>query len=104
MINIDQDLKEAIQVFWNIRLKQAESQGSKTGQKDAGLRSAVTGGKHLDGFVHLCRDILIESGLDSACVFWREMRELPGYFRAEKSWDLVVVARGTLLATIEFKA
>jgi hypothetical protein len=29
---------------------------------------------------------------------------LPGYFRAEKSWDLIVVADGNLLAVIEFKA
>jgi hypothetical protein len=29
---------------------------------------------------------------------------LPGFYRAEKSWDLVVVADGTLLAVIEFKA
>ena len=30
--------------------------------------------------------------------------ELPGYFRAEKNWDLLAVVDGTLVALIEFKA
>ena len=79
-------------------------QGRKTGQKDAGLRAAVTGGKHLDGFTQICRDLFIEAGLAEAHVFWRDRKELPGFYRAEKNWDLVVVADGSLLAVIEFKA
>jgi hypothetical protein len=30
--------------------------------------------------------------------------ELPGWFRAEKKWDLVVVHEGELLAAVEFKS
>src|SRR5262249_20451246 len=30
--------------------------------------------------------------------------ELPGYFRATKDWDLIVVADGQLVASIEFKS
>lgn len=30
--------------------------------------------------------------------------ELPGWFRAEKKWDLIVVYRGELLAAVEFKS
>lgn len=104
MDNVDDLLRNAIQHFWNTRDKQAESQGTSSGLKDAGLRSAVTGGKHLDGFVSLCRNLLIESGLPEASVHWSNRVELPGYFRAEKSWDLLAVVDKHLLAVIEFKA
>jgi hypothetical protein len=104
MRNLDEKLKEAIRHFWTTRNSQAENQGARTGQRDAGLRTAVTGGKHLDGFVTLCRDILIEAGLPEANVFWKKRRELPGYFRPEKSWDLLAVVNGQLLAVVEFKA
>ena len=63
MDNLDELLRVTVCHFWNTRDKQAESQGSATGQKDAGFRSAVTGGKHLDGFVTLCRKLLIDAGL-----------------------------------------
>ncbi|MFH1264287.1 MAG: PaeR7I family type II restriction endonuclease [Planctomycetota bacterium] len=96
-------LGKAIQHFWRTRDRQAENQG-KTGRKDAGLRTAVTGGKHLDGFVMLCRDLLVEAGLPEANVYWSKRLELPGYFRAEKSWDLLAVVDGHLLAIMEFKA
>jgi hypothetical protein len=64
----------------------------------------VTGGKHLDGFIGICRDLFVAGGVPEAHVYWRQKRELPGYFRAEKNWDLVVVADGNVLALIEFKA
>lgn len=57
----------------------------------------------MDGFVALCRDLLTESGLPEACVFWKDRLELPGYYRAENKWDLVAVADGQLLAVVEFK-
>jgi len=104
MRGLDQKLGEAIKLFWLTREKQNSSQGSKSEQKDAGLRAAVTGGKHLDGFTTICRDLFIEGGVPEAHVYWEKKRELPGFYRAEKSWDLVVVAEGNLLAVIEFKA
>jgi len=103
MDDLQARLGKAIKHFWKTRARQATSQG-KTGQKDAGLRTAVTGGKHLDGFIMLCRDLLVEAGLPEASVYGRKGLELPGYFRAEKSWDLLAVVDGQLLAIIEFKA
>lgn len=81
-----------------------QAAGCETGQKDAGLRAAVTGGKHLDGFTDICRDLFIDAGLPEAHIYWKTKKELPGYYRAEKNWDLVVVVEGHLLAVIEFKA
>ena len=104
MKKIEARVGEAIKLFWLIRNKQSLDQGSKTGQKDAGLRAAVTGGKHLDGFIQICRDLFIEAGLPEAHIFWNDRKELPGFYRAEKNWDLMAVAHGELLAVIEFKA
>lgn len=54
---------EAIQHFWRVRAKQYMKQGSETGVKDYGTRGAVTGGKHLDGFVALLAQLLSEAGI-----------------------------------------
>ena len=102
--DLEKRVGEAIKLFWLIRDKQNKNQGSKTGQKDAGLRAAVTGGKHLDGFTAICRDLFIEGGVPEVHIYWKTKREVPGFYRAEKTWDLVVVADGHLLAVIEFKA
>ena len=104
MDKLERQVKDAIKMFWSVRDRQSRDQGSKTGQKDAGLRAAVTGGKHLDGFTQICRDLFVQAGLPEAHIFWQDRRELPGFYRAEKNWDLVVVADGSLLAVIEFKA
>jgi hypothetical protein len=104
MKDLGNRVREAIRHFWSTRDKQAENQGRVSGSRDAGLRTAVTGGKHLDGFVALCRDLLIESGVSEPNVFWKERLELPGYFRPEKKWDLLAVVDGELLAIVEFKA
>jgi hypothetical protein len=101
---LEKRVGEAIKLFWTTRERQSRNQGVKSGQKDAGLRAAVTGGKHLDGFVQICRDLFVEAGLPGAQIFWQSRRELPGFYRPEKNWDLVVVADGSLLAVIEFKA
>jgi hypothetical protein len=104
MNDLDQRVGEAIKLFWQTRNRQSKRQGTKTGTKDAGLRAAVTGGKHLDGFSDICRYLFTAAGVPEAHIYWQRKKDLPGYFRAEKSWDLIVVAEGHLLAVIEFKA
>lgn len=96
-------LAEAIRHFWRTRASQGEQQGTKSGRKDAGFRSAVTGGKHLDGFADLVSTILKDAGLAEADIH-RRHTTLPGYFRPTKEWDLVVVVDHQLVASIEFKA
>src|SRR5205814_6010305 len=67
-------------------------------------RGAVTGGKHLDGFRELVAALLEAAGLQRAVIYWRKKTELPGWFRAEKSWDLLIVADRKLVAIVEFKS
>lgn len=98
-------LAKAVRHYWTTRAKQAQRQGSVSGRRDAGLRSAVTGGAQLDGFLGLVRDLLVESGLRRPEVFLgRGATILPGFYRPTKAWDLVAVADGKLVACIEVKS
>ncbi len=97
-------LKAAIAHFWTCRGSQADAQGGAEGDKDRGSRAAVTGGKHLDGFLGLIAALLEEAGLQRSHIYWKEKTALPGWFRAEKDWDFLVVADGKLVAILEFKS
>lgn len=52
----------------------------------------------------LAVDILTDAGLDQLHIHTRTALELPGYFRPEKKWDLLVVSDGQLVTAIEFKS
>ncbi len=97
-------LQAAVKHFWTTRETQAQKQGSLSGSKDAGARSAVTGGAQMNGFVNLVRELLCESGLPKTHVYCEKYVELPGWYRPEKKWDLLIVSDGKLLAGIEFKS
>lgn len=58
----------------------------------------------MDGFVSFVRRLLIAGGCPSKSIHVDKRLELPGWFRAEKKWDLVVVHNGQLVAAIEFKS
>lgn len=102
--DLEKRLRKAIKHFWNTRETQAQKQGSKTGARDAGFRTAVTGGRQMDGFISLVRDYLCENGLPKTHVYCESRVEVPGWYRPEKKWDLLVVADGIFLAGVEFKS
>lgn len=97
-------LRGAVKQFWTTRGNQAQRQGAKSGARDAGNRTAVTGGKQMDGFVDLVRDYLIECKISRTDIYFNKKVELPGWFRAEKQWDLLVIVGGRLIAAMEFKS
>lgn len=101
---IEHKLREAIRTFWSTRDSQGENQGQDTGNKDAGSRSKVTGGKQMDGFIDLLSDVMTAEGLDKSYLHSNRATTLPGYFRATKNWDLVIAVDGTLVASIELKS
>jgi hypothetical protein len=101
---LNERVAKAVRHFWRTRGKQSRSQGKTSGRTDQGARRAVTGGAHMDGFVSLIQQLLIETGLSTDCIYIEKKLEIPGFFRAEKEWDLLVVAEGQLLAAIEFKS
>ena len=49
-------------------------------------------------------DVLCEAGLQKFDVKTRTGLELPGYYRPEKKWDLIVVSEGQLVVAMEFKS
>ena len=65
----------------------------------------MTGGKQLDGFLWVIRDLLKDAGIPNAEVFTGQVDSyLPGYFRPTKRWDLLAITDGNLLASIEVKS
>lgn len=98
----DAGLRKAIRHFWQTREHQSTRQGSE--DRDRGARGAVTGGKQMDGFIRLVRDLLIAAKVPEGCIAIDKRVELPGWFRAEKKWDLVIVHDKQLLAAMEFKS
>ena len=98
-----EEVRNAVRFFWQKRRQQSSSQGGGT-DRDRGARSAVTGGKQMDGFVQLVRSLLLTANVPASCIGIGKRIELPGWFRAEKQWDLIVVHNGELLAAIEFKS
>jgi len=97
-------LRRAIQQYWFTRTKQID--GQKSGPaRDQGRRGEVTGGKQLDGFLQIVRDVLALGGIKKAEVFTGQVDSyLPGYFRPTKRWDLLAIANSNLLACIEVKS
>ena len=52
----------------------------------------------------LLTEVLLSAGLDRSSIRVRTSLQLPGYYRAEKKWDLLVVVDRQLLVAVEFKS
>lgn len=102
-MDIDKRLHEAVQSYWDARAKNKEKQ-VQSGKIDAGTRGEVTGGTQMGALEVLVADVLCDSGLKRLDVRTRTALELPGYFRATKKWDLIVVSEGQLVLAMEFKS
>lgn len=102
-MDIEARFQEAIQSYWNARNRQQQKQ-IEGGKIDSGTRGAVTGGSQMGALEVLVVDILKEAGLEELSIRTRLGLELPGYFRPEKKWDLLVVHKEQLVCAIEFKS
>jgi hypothetical protein len=80
-------VKAAVQSFWTVR-----------------GREGVRSGRTLDAFVALLLWVVHNNGLPDATVITGQQAQLPGYFRATKSWDVLIMNHGTLIAAIEMKS
>lgn len=101
--DIDHRLQAAVQSYWQARATNKAKQ-SASGKVDAGSRGEVTGGGQMTALEGLVADVLCEAGLKRMEVRTRTALELPGYFRATKKWDLLVVSDGQLVLAMEFKS
>lgn len=96
--DFDRLLDRAVDGFWF----QRESKG-QTGQE--GGRGKVIGGNNMRGFASLVVEVAGHCGLPPESVLVRKSQViLPGYFRATKNWDVLVIHHDRLLAVFEFKS
>ena len=102
-MDIEKRLHEAVQRYWDARAKNKEKQ-IEGGKIDAGTRGEVTGGSQMGAMEVLVADILCDAGLKKLDIKTRTSLELPGYYRSEKKWDLIVVSEGQLVTAMEFKS
>jgi hypothetical protein len=103
LADLDDRFREAVQAFWDARDRQMEKQVA-AGKIDAGTRGAVTGGTQMGGLEVLLTDVLVGAGLPRSDIRARTALELPGYYRPEKRWDLLVVCGDQLVMAVEFKS
>ena len=81
-------IADAVDSFWNIKQKQG----------------SVLAGKQLDAFLGVLTEIAVDAGVPKSCVHLRN-NHIPGYFRATKDWDLIIVSpKNNLVAAIELKS
>jgi len=93
----------AVAHYWKTRSVQMQKQ-EQIGRADQGLRSAVTGGAQMDGFISLFTELVIQAGIPDRFIYRKKAVEIPGFFRPTKEWDLLVVKDRTLIAAIEVKS
>ncbi len=94
---------EAVSHYWKTRSDQRKKQETG-GKADQGLRSAVTGGAQMDGFITLFTECIKKCGIHNQFIYTKKSVELPGFFRPTKEWDLLVVKNQILIAAIEAKS
>lgn len=94
----NEEVQAVVNAFWGKRdelvLKHLES-----GVQGGAARS----GSHMKAIQEYVRLLFIEAGLPEESVI-AGSPSLPGYFRRSKSWDVVVVYKGTLVAAVELKS
>ncbi|MCL5996615.1 MAG: PaeR7I family type II restriction endonuclease [Chloroflexi bacterium] len=111
---LDDRLQNAVQTFWSVREAQRNAQIAR-GRLDAGMRGAVTGGAQMIGLERLVTSIIRAAGLPDTRIITGKPEtpeesnvttglELPGYYRPEKKWDMLILSHGLLVAAIEYKS
>jgi Restriction endonuclease XhoI len=93
----------AIEEFWNTRNQQQHQQRQR-GKADTGSRGAVTGGAQLRAVEAVLTDLVRQTGLTQLEICSGRSLELPGYYRPEKQWDIILLSQKKLVAALELKS
>jgi hypothetical protein len=67
---------KAVAYYWKTRTAQNNKQ-HQTGKADQGLRSAVTGGAQMDGFIDLFTELIKSTGISDNCISERKLSRCP---------------------------
>lgn len=92
----------AVASYWNVRRDQAQRSRDQ-GVLNPGLRAEVTGGRHLDELQALLVRIFVDAGIPAHLMDVKK-RPISGYFRRDKSWDVVVMVADRVVGIIELKS
>lgn len=87
-MDYNKNISSAVNSFWVTKEKQGN----------------VLAGKQLDAFLELLTHVAVDAGVPKECVYQKN-NHIPGYYRATKDWDLLVISpKGNLVAAIELKS
>lgn len=100
----DYERIQAAVEFWFDSKAEQLARAALAGRTQGGTRDAVTGGGHLDGFNNLVVNELASFGVPDLEYGLNRRATLPGFYRASKSWDLLVFQRGRPLLAVEYKS
>jgi hypothetical protein len=100
---LNERLQAAVRAYWTGRSGQSDSQG-KRGVVDSGTRGEVTGGQHLNTVLEILVDAAMSAGFSADEIRLKNGIELPGFFRPQKRWDMIVVRGERLCAAVELKS
>lgn len=91
-------VSKAVEFFWGTKSRQLINSG------DSSNRGTVVGGKQMDEFINLLRQVAIDVGVPEESII-TDKNYLPGYFRSSKDWDMLIISpSGKLIAAIELKS
>lgn len=97
--DFDGCVSAAVRAFW------AGRSSAKAVRTQGGSRDSVVGGQNMNGFVDLVDRVAGHCGLPADAVHRKKSKvALPGFFRATKDWDAVVIHKQRLLGVFEFKS
>lgn len=95
-------VETAVGSYWSVRRSQAERSRSQ-GVNNPGIRAEVTGGRHLDALQELVVSVFVDAGIPAHMIDVKK-RPIAGYFRRDKSWDVVVMVRDRVVGIVELKS
>lgn len=98
-----EQFEEAVRDYWRVLAGQRRNQ-EELGAVDQGRRSESTGGKQFDSLANLVAQIFKDEGFPDEAIRFKAAANVPGYFRATKEWDLLVVHEEMLVAAVELKS
>lgn len=95
-------VQTAVAAYWNVRQDQAAKSRAQ-GVLNTGTRAEVTGGRHLDDLQALLVRVFVDGGIPAHLMDVKK-RPIAGYFRRDKSWDIVVMVQNRVAGIIELKS
>ncbi|HEV2317306.1 MAG TPA: PaeR7I family type II restriction endonuclease [Thermoplasmata archaeon] len=76
----------------------------KKSKKKVGTRGEAVAGNAMDGFAKLIVRTLLGAGVPEEWIRVGRRATIPGYYRPEKQWDILVISDGALRLAIELKS